>query len=257
LLILGRVLSPQNLLAESNTHKTEANLLFASGKYNGALAKYDQAVAVCPAYLDYELAVLKSNIAACQLKLEAWKDALSSATAALEGLGRIDAAEKEAKGANGARDSKGEEPDNDDDDDVEEEIISSGAVKAGPALTKEADAAEVAARKRREDIMRIRAKALMRRARARGELGGWANLEGALEDYKTLSAMTNLGPADKKIVQTQLGSLPPLVKTAQEKETAEMWGKLKEVCIEPHFRPSTSFCPMTALPSTKTARRAC
>ena len=34
---------------------------------------------------------------------------------------------------------------------------------------------------RREDIRRIRAKALMRRAKAKSEEGGWGNLQGAEE----------------------------------------------------------------------------
>lgn len=111
---------------------------------------------------------------------------------------------------------------------MEEEIVSSGAEQAAPAPPKEDDEA-ARQQKRREDILRIRAKALMRRARARSEEGGWSNLAGAEEDYKALSKMTNLAAADMKIVRTQLRALPPRVKEAQEKETAEMWGKLKEV----------------------------
>ena len=52
----------------------------------------------------------------------------------------------------------------------------------------------------------------------RSELGGWSNLTGAEEDYKTLSTMTNLSSPDRKIVQTQLKILPPRTKAAQEKE---------------------------------------
>lgn len=111
---------------------------------------------------------------------------------------------------------------------MEEEIISSGAQKSAPAA-KDETAAETARRKRQEDILRIRAKALMRRARARSELGGWSNLSSAEEDYKTLSKMTNLGPADRKIVLAQLRTLPPRTKAAQEEEMSEMWGKLKNV----------------------------
>lgn len=111
---------------------------------------------------------------------------------------------------------------------MEEEIVSTGAQKSAPSPIHE-DAAEEAARKRKDDILRIRAKALMRRARAKSELGGWANLSGAEEDYKTLSAMSNLSPADKKIVASQLGALPSKIKVAQEQEMGEMWGKLKDV----------------------------
>ncbi|EHK98730.1 putative Tetratricopeptide repeat protein 1 [Glarea lozoyensis 74030] len=60
--------------------------------------------------------------------------------------------------------------------------------------------------KRLADIERIKAKALMRRAKARSEQG-----------------------ADKRIVQQQLKALPPRTKAAQEKETGEMMDKLKQL----------------------------
>ncbi|KAF5505908.1 Tetratricopeptide repeat protein 1 [Colletotrichum siamense] len=210
-----------SLLAEANANKAEANALFASSKYEAAINKYDEAVAVCPNYLDYDLAVLRSNISACHLKLEQWKDAISSATAALDGLDRI---EREA-----ALKQERREKERAEEEDVEEEIVSSGASKAAPAPVGSDDPEEAARKKRQEDVLRIRAKALMRRARARSEEGGWQNLAGAEEDYKALSKMANLAPADRKIVQTQLRVLPPRTKAAQEKETAEMWGKLKDL----------------------------
>ncbi|KAK3389840.1 hypothetical protein B0H63DRAFT_104770 [Podospora didyma] len=206
------------LVAESNTHKAEANQLFSDRNYDAALNKYDEALTVCPNYLDYELAVLRSNIAACHLNLGDWKSAIAQATTALDCLDRAEREEKEKE--------KAEE----EDEVVEAEIISPMAAKAGPPLPKEKDEqAEAARRKRYEDIERIRAKALLRRARGRSELNGWSNLEGAIEDYKKLAGITSLGPADKKLVQTKLRELPPRAKNAQEKETAEMWGKLKEM----------------------------
>ncbi|KAB5576247.1 hypothetical protein GE09DRAFT_619578 [Coniochaeta sp. 2T2.1] len=209
------------LIDESNTLKAEANSLFSAGKHNAAINKYDEAVALLPTYLDYELAVLRSNISACHLKLDEWKEAISSATAALDGLDRLERAQAEEEKASSELKDKEE--------DIEEVIVSAGAAKAAPAPPTDEDEAEAARRKRREDIIRIRAKALMRRARARSEQGGWSNLEGALTDYKALSAMTNLSAADRKIVDAQLRSLPPRVKAAQEKETAEMWAKLKDL----------------------------
>ncbi|KAK2011549.1 hypothetical protein LZ32DRAFT_334699 [Colletotrichum eremochloae] len=218
-----------SLLAESNANKTAANALFSSAKYDEAIAKYEEAVAACPNYLDYELAVLRSNIAACHLKLSRWKDAISSATAALDGLDRIDkeaALERERrekdKAAAAAAAAREEE-------DVEEEIVSAGAKGAAPAPQSPEDDDAEAARRRADDVLRIRAKALMRRARARSEDGGWQSLAGAEEDYRALAAMPNLAPADRKIVQAQLRALPARTKAAQEKETAEMWGKLKDL----------------------------
>ncbi|KAK3935662.1 hypothetical protein QBC46DRAFT_421803 [Diplogelasinospora grovesii] len=227
-----------SMVAESNTHKAEANTLFSSGKYDAAISKYDEALAVCPTYLDYELAVLRSNIAACHLKLEEWKEAINNATTALDGLDRLErevaTAEKGktlSTDTDKGNDTKTKEAE-DDADEAEEEIVSAGAARAGPAITKpppKESEAEIARKKRREDIARIRAKALMRRARARSEMGGWSNLEGALEDYKKLAAMNNLALADKNIVKKQLKALPPRVETARATETAEMWNKLKEL----------------------------
>jgi len=214
----------QEMVSASNAHKAEANSLFTSGKYDAAINKYNEALAVCPIYLDYEMAVLHSNVAACHLKLEEWKEATASATSA---LGSLDKLEREIKEKDETEKAKKQE----EEDAVELEIVSPGAKIAGPAIQDSTDdEAETARRKRAEDIARIRAKALMRRARARSELGGWTNLEGALGDYKKLADMaTNLGAADKKIVQAQLRTLPPRVKEAQETETAEMWGKLKDL----------------------------
>jgi hypothetical protein len=108
--------------------------------------------------------VLKSNIAACHLKLEDWKEAIKAATAALDGLDRLQGrtGDGKDKGKDGA--SVEEEAD--------EEIISAGAAKAE-------DTSDPG--KREADIERIRAKALLRRARARSEQGGWASLQGAEE----------------------------------------------------------------------------
>ncbi|KXJ89165.1 hypothetical protein Micbo1qcDRAFT_14604 [Microdochium bolleyi] len=225
------------LLAESQEHKTKANTLFAAGTYQDAIDSYQEAISICPHYLDYDLAVLQSNVSACHLKLEQWKEAVRSATDSLKGLDRVD--REIAAGEEEERQRKAQEPttearNDDDDEDVEEEIVSSGAQSSGPPIPKQkpettTTAVEDALRKRRDDVARIRAKALMRRARARSELGGWADLSSAEEDYKLLAGMKNLGLADKKLVQAQLRDLPARTKAAQEKEMGEMWGKLKDL----------------------------
>ena len=214
----------QTLAAESNTHKAEANSLFTSGKYDAAINKYDEALAVCPNYLDYELAVLRSNIAACHLKLEEWKEAVENASKALEGLDKV---EREEKERNAEADKTAKQID--DDDVVEVEIVSAGAAKAGPSVSAPENENEVVRRKRQEDIARIRSKALMRRGRAKSELATWRDLEDSLKDYERLSSMANLSLADKKIVRSQLKALPPRIETAKQAETAEMWGKLKDL----------------------------
>ena len=218
------LLFAQSLVSESNEKKSEANALFSSAKYESAINKYEEAATICPHYLDYELAVLKSNIAACHLKLEQYKEAIQSATDALESLSRSEKAALESA----KKSSEDKAKDNDGEDEPEAKMVSAGAQKSAPAISKETDAQQ-AARRGQDDVLRIKAKALMRRARARSELGGWSNLSGAEEDYKTLSTMSNLTSTDERIVRSQLRTLPARVKVAQEKEMGEMWGKLKDV----------------------------
>lgn len=158
----------QTLLEESNAVKKEANELFAKASFQNAIATYDKALATCPNYLEYEVAVLKSNVAACHLKLEDWKEAVKAASAALDGLDRLQGRGKEedVKVGEGPVKAEAEE------EEADEEIVSAGAAKAEDTSDKG---------KREADIERIRGKALMRRARARSELGGWSSLQGAEE----------------------------------------------------------------------------
>lgn len=190
-------------------------------------------MSTCPNYLHYERAVLQSNMAACHLQLEQWKDAIKIATKALDGLVELEKTKPELSDSTSSEKTpdsstkKAEKPSETSkkDDDVEGEIISSGASRAAPAPPPQPEPSSAEARK--ADILRIRTKALLRRARARSEAGGWQNLSGAEEDYKALSAMPGLGPADLRTVRSQLKTLPPRTKAAQEKEMSEMWGKLK------------------------------
>jgi tetratricopeptide (TPR) repeat protein len=138
--------------------------LFARSSFKNAIETYDEALSTCPNYLDYEIAVLKSNIAACYLKLEDWKEAVKAATAALDGLDKLQ--------GKGSEEEVKVDKDEDEDEEADEEIVSEGAAKAEDTSDKG---------KREADIERIRAKALMRRARARSEQGGWASLQGAEE----------------------------------------------------------------------------
>ncbi|PKK51650.1 hypothetical protein CI102_2549 [Trichoderma harzianum] len=217
------------LLKESHAIKADANSLFASKDYHNALSRYDDAIASCPNYLHYERAVIQSNIAACHLKVEQWKEAIKAATDAINGLAKLESESSPAE-------TKEDTPNNQDtktaekeDDEVEEEIVSSGAARSAPAPAPEPTPEQVALENRKEDILRIRTKALLRRARARSEAGGWSNLAGAEEDYRALSQMPGLTPADQRTVRTQLTALPPRTKAAQEAEMSEMWGKLKSL----------------------------
>lgn len=200
------------MLEESHAQKTIANKFFTSSQYSQAIGEYDKALSSCPNYLDYEVAVLKSNIAACHLKLEDWKAAVDSATAALDALDRLLPKKKKAKDDKAGTDEGVVEIEGEDAEAEEEEL-------------KKLEISD----QRRDDILRIRSKALMRRAKAKSEQGGWGNLQGAEDDYKALAQLPTLPPQDNKIVQTALRSLPPRINAAKEKEMGDMMGKLKEL----------------------------
>ncbi|KAL1898760.1 hypothetical protein Cpir12675_001763 [Ceratocystis pirilliformis] len=259
------------LLLESNTCKAAANTLFTAGDYRNAFNKYHEAFLSCPKPRLFEAAVLHSNIAACQLKLQEWPEAIKSASSALAELDKLEQLKQDIP-PDSAPTLLDSPPPQAGEGDADEEIISAGAAKAQPLPPPPLSA-------EKSDILRIRCKALMRRARARSEVGGWQNLVGAEEDYKLLAGIspapaptpsaassatttttttpptpvpavtkttdspvpppqspnfnagvhTILSPADKKIVRAQLAALPPRIKSAQEAEMAEMWGKLKSL----------------------------
>ena len=121
---------------------------------------------------------------------------------------------------------------------------------------EEAEKAQLAALElndqRKLDAKKLRAKSLMRRAKAKQSLGGWSNLQGAEDDYKAVLSLSSpfapfspsstsptvgpgsktkliLPPQDRKMVDTALRTLPAQIQSAREKEMGEMWGKLKEL----------------------------
>lgn len=112
--------------------------------------------------------MIRSNVAACYLKLQGWEEAVDSATKSLDSLERIDPLPKTKldQGAEGGKDgAEGENP-------VIEEVDESTA-ETIEALQRTGHT--------RDEVQKIRVKALMRRAKARMEMSGWANLQGAEE----------------------------------------------------------------------------
>ncbi|OBT88294.1 hypothetical protein VE02_03421 [Pseudogymnoascus sp. 03VT05] len=209
------------LLRESNELKAAANEKFAAGEYGAAIKNYAEAISSCPNYLFYERAVLNSNVAACHLKLEEWKETVKAASESVDDLDRLNPTKaNDNKKENRPKGEDGKEIVEAQEEEADEEIVSVGAASA--ENTSEAA-------RRKTDIERIRSKALLRRARARSEMGGWSALGGAEEDYKELSKMSNLSPADRKVIQRQLILLPPRTKAAQEKEMGDMMGQLKQL----------------------------
>ncbi|KAF2003375.1 hypothetical protein P154DRAFT_429126 [Amniculicola lignicola CBS 123094] len=196
------------LLSESNTEKTQANKSFTTGEYSSAIQIYEKALAVCPSYLEYEIAVLHSNIAACHLKLEEWKQAVESATTALEGLDRVDPpVPKSGEGGGGV---VGEV------DDVLE-VRLDALQRTGHGI---------------QDIHKLRTKALLRRAKARQQVGGWSSLQGSLEDFQALSRpplAPLLSSLDRKTANGALRDLPRKLDEAKSNEMADMMGKLKQL----------------------------
>lgn len=85
---------------------------------------------------------------------------------------------------------------------------------------------------RRADIARIRSKALLRRARAKTEQGGWGDLQSAQDDYSILLTpplFSSLPAAEQRRVREQVRELGPRIEKAKEREMGEMMGKLKEL----------------------------
>ncbi|USP74397.1 hypothetical protein yc1106_01671 [Curvularia clavata] len=203
----------KKLLDEATAEKALANKTFASGEYNSAIQGYEKALAVCPNYLEYDVAVLRSNIAACHLKLEEWKQAVESATQALEALERIDPPPAaQDTGKDGAKGETG------------------GAIKEIDDTTEIYLDALTRTNHTINDVHKLRTKALLRRAKARHEVGGWASLQGSLEDYQALSKPPHqLSSLDLKAVQAALRTLPRQLEETKNKEMADMMDKLKQL----------------------------
>ncbi|KAK5955673.1 hypothetical protein OHC33_003314 [Knufia fluminis] len=156
------------MVEASHDLKASANKQFAVKDYSSAISTYDKALAELPMYLDYELAVLQSNIAACHLQLKEWKEAIESAERGLDNLEKEmptpkpkkekkkDEKSKQANGKNGTEKEADDEnkivelPDDQDEDQTAE-------------MLKNLDISD----QRKSDITRIRTKLLLRRARAK------------------------------------------------------------------------------------------
>ncbi|KAJ3155305.1 cytochrome c oxidase subunit 1 [Geranomyces michiganensis] len=68
-------------------------------------------------------------------------------------------------------------------------------------------------------------KALLRRASANEKIGSWSSLTDSLSDYKAVSA----ADPNNKEAAGMIKSLPKRIEVQQEKEKAEMMGKLKDL----------------------------
>lgn len=207
------------MLAESNSLKGAANQLFGTGSFENAIQTYDRALSSCPNYFDYEIAVLRSNVAACYLKLQEWKEAIESATKGVDCLERLEPLPRPKQKTKGK--TKGGEAQEEDGDDTIEEVDDEVAdrienlQKSGHTL---------------DEVRKLQVKLLMRRARGRTEQAGWSNLQGADEDYKTLmspSMVPSLSPTDRRQVVDAAQKLTPKLNEAKEREMAEMMDKLK------------------------------
>jgi len=202
------------MLADSRAMRSSSNSLFAISDYDGAMAGYERALAALPAYLEYETAVLRANMAACFVKMKEWKRVVEEADRGLDSLGDWE--------------RENERPLVEDEDAAEPR--DGTASDGGPGQTeaqgtKNSDDAEPS----HEDVCRIRSKLLLRRAKAGVEMGGWAALQRSLEDYSKLSKLDDLSSLDRKTVRDALGTLPHRVEEAQQNEMGEMMGKLKEL----------------------------
>lgn len=207
-----------SLLAESNNLKTDGNQLFGSASYSSAIQTYDRALAQCPNYLDYELAVLRSNIAACHLQLSEWKEAIASAEKGIDGLDRLEPLPKPKPSPQ--RDAAGKAV-----QDQEESTISEVTDAEATRIESQRSSTHTL-----DQIRKLQTKLLLRRAKANSNLSTWSSLQAADEDYRLLlspAMQPCLSPTDKKTVTQAAQALAPRLNAAKEKEMAEMMGKLK------------------------------
>jgi tetratricopeptide (TPR) repeat protein len=206
-----------SLLAESNSLKGSANQLFGKGSFENAIQTYDRALASCPNYLDYEMGVLRSNVAACHIKLQEWKEAVESATKGVDCLERLEPlpilrktnATGEGEIEDGGKGNVVEEVD----ESVAERIENLN--QSGHTI---------------DEVRKLQIKLLLRRGKGRSEQNTWTTLQGADEDYRTLlhqSMLPSLSPTDRRQVVESLQKLTPRLEEAKQREMAEMMDKLK------------------------------
>ncbi|KAK5117305.1 hypothetical protein LTR62_005922 [Meristemomyces frigidus] len=205
------------LVAESNSLKGSANQLFGKGSFENAIQTYDKALSSCPNYLDYEVAVLRSNVAACHLKLEEWKEAIESAEKGIDCLERLEPLPKAPKPKQKVMSAASEGPEDDQvvevDDDIAHRI--QHLQDSGQTL---------------DTVRKLQIKLVLRRAKAKSSLPDWSSLQGADEDYRTLlstSMSPFLSPTDQRQVRENARKLTPQLNSAKDREMAEMMGKLK------------------------------
>jgi len=235
-----------SLLATSNTDKTAGNAFFTSSSYSSAISSYDRALASCPTYLDYEIAVLQANIAACHIKLSEWKEAVEHATKSLDCLERLDPLPKPKKTeqhdkGNDAKKAGIESMRNGNTRDrpLPTARPAPPAPAAEPDIIEEVDDATAAAIDALaasghtfDEVQKLRVKALLRRAKANNEIGSWSALQTAEEDYRLLLSprlAASLSPLDMKTVRAAVTTLPKRLEEAKKKDVDEMMGKLKEL----------------------------
>lgn len=150
--------------------------------------------------------MLNSNVAACHLKLEEWKETVKAASESVDDLDRLDPTKlKENKKGGSPKGEDGNEIVEEQEEEADEEIVSVGAAKA--ENTSEAA-------RRKTDIERIRSKALLRRARARSELGGWSALGGAEEGLLHLR-LCDIGLLMRDRLQGALKDVEPITSRPQ------------------------------------------
>jgi tetratricopeptide (TPR) repeat protein len=202
------------LLTESNDLKGSANQLFGKGSFENAIQTYDRALASCPNYLDYEIAVLRSNVAACHLKLQEWKEAVESATKGVDCLERLEPLPSPRKAEK---------------DDKAEDEGDGGVVEVDEDVAERIERLNASGHTINE-VRKLQIKLLLRRAKGRSEQDSWTTLQGADEDYRTLlhqPMLPSLSATDKTQVVENLQKLTPRLEAAKTREMAEMMDKLK------------------------------
>ncbi|SCV70959.1 BQ2448_3721 [Microbotryum intermedium] len=192
-----------DILDRSATFKTRGNTLFGKGDWQGALDCYREGLVELPVRTKPGVKIVKG-------KQKEEKDDSKLTESILDGVDELKSEEEQPNDAEQEADPE------------EVELVELRSVLFANVA---ACCLKLATLEEKPKYM----KALHRRALANEQLGTWSSLTSALEDYTALSTLPDLSPSVKQQIKSAQARLTPLAKAQQDKEQAEMMGKLKDL----------------------------
>ncbi|SCZ98515.1 BZ3500_MvSof-1268-A1-R1_Chr7-1g09185 [Microbotryum saponariae] len=207
-----------DILDRSSTFKTRGNTLFGKGQWQEALDCYREGLVELPVRTKPGVKIVKGKQKEEQKQGE---EQSNSAENILDGVDKLNLEEEPVTEAE-------QESDPEEVELVElRSVLFANVAACCLKMERWKEAVEACDEALEEKPKYM--KALHRRALANEQLGTWSSLTSALEDYTALSALPDLSPSFKQQIKSAQTRLTPLAKAQQEKEQAEMMGKLKDL----------------------------